>query len=101
MAKILAGGMPGGALGGTAEVMEVLAARPANGVKVRHPGTHNGHPLSAAAGVAMLDAVADGAVQSRADETAGWLRRELDADVERTVTAFERSLHRLRRDGLV
>jgi len=162
MAKILAGGMPGGALGGAAEVMDVLAFRPGDEVKVRHPGTHNAHPVSAAAGAAMLDAVADGSAQSRADETAGWLRRELDgalartgvagsvrgasstfrigidvdpgatrqahdalqagmllegvhlfqgrgfvstahteADVERTVTAFERTLRRLREDGLV
>ncbi|HEY4025699.1 MAG TPA: aminotransferase class III-fold pyridoxal phosphate-dependent enzyme [Candidatus Dormibacteraeota bacterium] len=84
MAKIVAGGMPGGALGGAAEIMEVLAVRPGGGVKVKHPGTHNAHPLSAAAGIAMLDAVADGAVQSRADEMAGWLRRELEAVLERT-----------------
>jgi glutamate-1-semialdehyde 2,1-aminomutase len=83
MAKILAGGMPGGALGGAAEIMEVLAFRPDGAVKVSHRGTHNAHPLSAAAGVAMLDAVADGAAQSRADETAGWLRRELGAALER------------------
>jgi glutamate-1-semialdehyde 2,1-aminomutase len=84
MAKIVAGGMPGGALAGSAEVMEVLAFRPGDGVKVKHPGTHNAHPLSAAAGVAMLDVVADGAAQSRADETAGWLRRELDAALARS-----------------
>jgi len=83
MAKIVAGGMPGGALGGSARVMSVLAIRPGDGVKVKHPGTHNAHPLSAAAGIAMLDAVADGSAQSRADEIAGWLRRELDAAVER------------------
>jgi glutamate-1-semialdehyde 2,1-aminomutase len=89
MGKIVAGGMPGAALGGSAEVMEVLAFRPGGGVKVRHPGTHNAHPLSAAAGIAMLDAVADGAAQSRADEMAGWLRRELDAVLTRTgVTGF-------------
>ena len=82
LAKILAGGMPGGALGGSAEVMEVLAFRDA-GVKVKHPGTHNAHPLSAAAGVAMLDAVADGAAQSRADEMAEWLRREMNGALAR------------------
>jgi glutamate-1-semialdehyde 2,1-aminomutase len=89
MAKIVAGGMPGGALGGSAEVMEVLAFRDGDGVKVRHPGTHNGHPLSAAAGIAMLDAVADGVPQSRADETAAWLRRELEDAMRRAgVTGF-------------
>lgn len=89
LAKILAGGMPGGALAGSAEVMEVLSFRPGDGVKVKHPGTHNGHPLSAAAGVATLNLVADGVAQSRADETAEWLRRELNAVFERTgVTGF-------------
>ena len=89
MAKILAGGMPGGALAGSAQVMEVLAFRPGQGVKVKHPGTHNAHPLSAAAGIATLDAIADGDVQSRADEIAAWLRRELDDAFARTgVTGF-------------
>jgi glutamate-1-semialdehyde 2,1-aminomutase len=89
MAKILAGGMPGGALAGSAAVMDVLAFRPGTGAKVKHPGTHNAHPISAAAGIATLDAVADGAAQSRADETAGWLRRELDAALHRAgVTGF-------------
>jgi glutamate-1-semialdehyde 2,1-aminomutase len=89
MAKIMAGGMPGGAVGGSAQVMDVLAIRPGPGRKVKHPGTHNGHPLAAAAGVATLDAVTDGAAQSRADETAGWLRRELDAALARSgVTGF-------------
>jgi len=89
LAKIVAGGMPGGALAGRAEVMEVLAFRPGDGVKVKHPGTHNAHPLSAAAGIATLDLVADGVAQSRADETAEWLRRELNGVFERTgITGF-------------
>src|SRR5262249_33296923 len=81
---IVAGGMPGGVLGGSAEVMEILAVRPGHTVKVKHPGTHNAHPVSAAAGVAMLGAIADGAAQSRADETAEWLRRELQSAIDRT-----------------
>ena len=89
LAKIVAGGMPGGALTGRAEVMEVLAFRPGDGVKVKHPGTHNAHPLSAAAGIATLDLLADGAAQSRADETAQWLRSELNGVFERSgVTGF-------------
>src|SRR5262249_56189876 len=87
--KVGGGGMAGGGLGGVGEVMEVLSFRPGDGVKVKHPGTHNGHPLSAAAGVATLNLVADGVAQSRADETAEWLRRELNAVFERTgVTGF-------------
>lgn len=89
MAKIVAGGMPGGAVGGASDVMQVLAFRDGDGVKVKHPGTHNAHPLSAAAGAAVLDLIADGAAQSRSDETAEWLRRELNAAFERSrVTGF-------------
>ncbi len=83
LAKIVAGGMPGGALAGSAQVMEVLGFRAGDAVKVSHPGTHNGHPISAAAGIAMLDAVADGSQQSRADELAQWLRTELAAAFDR------------------
>ena len=39
--------------------MEVLAFREGR-AKVEHPGTHNAHPLSAAAGIATLDLLADG-----------------------------------------
>jgi glutamate-1-semialdehyde 2,1-aminomutase len=89
MAKVVAGGLPGGALGGSAEVMEVLDFRQDGAVKVSHPGTHNAHPHSAAAGIAMLDAVADGVPQSRADETTAWLRRELEDAMRRAgVTGF-------------
>ncbi len=89
LAKIVAGGMPGGALAGAPEVMQVLAFRAGDGVKVKHPGTHNAHPLSAAAGIATLNLVADGVAQSHADETAEWLRRELNAVFDRTgVTGF-------------
>jgi glutamate-1-semialdehyde 2,1-aminomutase len=84
LAKILAGGMPGGAVAGRRDVMEVLAFRPGDGAKVHHPGTHNAHPLSAAAGIATLDLVADGVAQSRADELAEWLRREMQAAFDRT-----------------
>ncbi len=86
LGKIVAGGMPGGVLAGAAGVMEVLAFRDGDGVKVRHPGTHNAHPVSAAAGIAMLDAVAGGSSQSQAEETAGWLRGELGAALRRTGT---------------
>jgi glutamate-1-semialdehyde 2,1-aminomutase len=89
LAKVVAGGMPGGALAGSAAVMGVLDFGGDHSVKVRHPGTHNAHPVSAAAGVAMLDAVADGAAISGAAETAQWLRRELEAALGRAdVTGF-------------
>ena len=52
--------------------------------RVTHPGTHNAHPLSAAAGVATLDLAASGeAPGQRAAEQAASLRGELSAVFER------------------
>jgi glutamate-1-semialdehyde 2,1-aminomutase len=65
LAKILAGGLPGGAVGGRSDVMELLSFRDEPGwnrrKRVAHPGTFNGNPLSAAAGVAALGIVETGA----------------------------------------
>ena len=76
LAKILAGGFPGGAVAGRREVMEHLRF-PDPGVKaakVGHPGTFNANPLSAAAGTACLNEIADGKHQRRANELAAQLR---------------------------
>ena len=57
LAKILAGGLPGGCLAGKSEILahiEVRSGKP----KMRHPGTYNANPLSAAAGIATLISVA-------------------------------------------
>jgi glutamate-1-semialdehyde 2,1-aminomutase len=81
LAKVVAGGLPGGALTGRADVMEVLAFRDGE-TKVEHPGTHNAHPLSAAAGIATLDLLADGSALAGANAVAGELRAAL-------CTAFE------------
>ena len=57
LAKILAGGLPGGAVTGRADIIDMLEFKDAEWNKTRritHPGTFNGNPLSAAAGVAAL-----------------------------------------------
>ena len=81
LAKILAGGLPGGAVVGQAVIMDRLALGddPAWNRKERvaQAGTYNANPLSAAAGVAMLSAIADGEAHHRADRAASALRREL------------------------
>lgn len=79
LAKILAGGLPGGALVGRADLMEVIAFGNRYGKKMKHPGTYNGNPLSAAAGCAALDAIADGQACRRATESARDLRTRLNA----------------------
>ena len=68
--KVMAGGLPGGALGGRRELMELLAST------IEHPGTFNANPLTAAAGIATLDICATGAPQEAASETAMQLETE-------------------------
>ncbi len=76
LAKILAGGFPGGAVAGRRDVMERLAfPRPGTAAdKIGHPGTFNANPLSASAGVACLTEIAGGEHQARANSRAAQLR---------------------------
>lgn len=77
LAKILAGGLPGGAVAGREAILRRLALGGAggdSGGRIRHQGTYNANPLSAAAGVACLELVASGA-----PETAAARGRELAA----------------------
>jgi glutamate-1-semialdehyde 2,1-aminomutase len=79
LAKIVAGGLPGGAVCGRREIMDMLSLTPPAGViRVAHPGTFNANPLSATAGVAMLDAVADGSVLDAAALSAAALREGIN-----------------------
>ncbi|MGH7921811.1 MAG: aspartate aminotransferase family protein [Candidatus Dormibacteraceae bacterium] len=71
MAKAMAGGLPGGAVGGRADIMDWLAFHDEVGgrtEKVTQQGTFNANPLSAAAGVAALDQLADGSAQRQINE---------------------------------
>jgi glutamate-1-semialdehyde 2,1-aminomutase len=77
LAKILAGGLPGGCLAGRADVLASLEFRPGK-PKMKHPGTFNANPLSAAAGVATLKLVATGEPGRAANERAASLRRKLN-----------------------
>ena len=58
LGKIVGGGMPVGAVGGPAEIMETLAPTG----PVYQAGTLSGHPLGMAAGIATLSRVRVGAV---------------------------------------
>ena len=80
MAKIVAGGLPGGAVGGRAEIMALLEFRDDLAwKKVPHPGTFNANPLSSAAGAACLKLVANPEIQRRCDETAARVRAGMNA----------------------
>lgn len=77
MAKILAGGLPGGCVAGRADLLEPLAFRPGK-TKMRHPGTFNANPLSAAAGITTLQIVADGQPNRQANDSARLLRKKVN-----------------------
>ena len=79
LAKILAGGLPGGALVGRRDLLEALEFGNQYGKKMKHPGTFNGNPLSAAAGCAALDLLADGTACQQANSLAAKLRQQLNA----------------------
>lgn len=71
LAKILAGGLPGGAVAGRADILSLMEFRDDTGWnlthRVAHPGTFNANPLSAAAGIAMLRRVHTGEIHAHAD----------------------------------
>ncbi|MGH9295651.1 MAG: aspartate aminotransferase family protein, partial [Acidimicrobiales bacterium] len=60
LGKILAGGLPGGAVCGGSEIMEHIGVDVDAHRRVAHPGTHNAHPLSAAAGATTLGLLRSG-----------------------------------------
>jgi glutamate-1-semialdehyde 2,1-aminomutase len=81
LAKILAGGLPGGAIAGRKDLLDALdfeVMRARGREKVRHQGTYNANPLSAAAGVATLERIADGTACERASRYAAELRAALN-----------------------
>jgi glutamate-1-semialdehyde 2,1-aminomutase len=80
LAKIVAGGLPGGAVAGKREIMDRIdhAITTARGVeRIAHPGTYNANPLSAAAAVTALSLVRDEDLAERANKTAAELRKAL------------------------
>lgn len=76
-AKIVAGGMPGAAVAGRRDILDLLdfAATEAKGrEKIGHPGTFNANPVSAAAGITALGILAETDAADRASATAERLR---------------------------
>ncbi len=93
MAKIMAGGMPGAAVGGRAEILDKImmrtggASREMRG-RVFHAGTFAAHALTAAAGIAALKLLAGGEYQSTANRLAARLREGMAQSIlERKVKA--------------
>jgi glutamate-1-semialdehyde 2,1-aminomutase len=77
LAKILAGGLPGGCVTGRADVLAALEFRPGK-PKMKHPGTFNANPLSAAAGTTTLGLVSNGEPCRKATAMGRLLRRKLN-----------------------
>jgi glutamate-1-semialdehyde 2,1-aminomutase len=81
LAKILAGGLPGGAVCGRRDILDELdfeVAACKQREKIIHPGTYNANPLSAAAGIATLELVGSTDACKRANATAAALRTRLN-----------------------
>jgi glutamate-1-semialdehyde 2,1-aminomutase len=83
LAKILAGGLPGGAVVGRRDVLDVQTFKGElhrdRFERVLQQGTFNANPLSAAAGLACLRIVAEGWASKQSDEAGEQLRAELRA----------------------
>jgi glutamate-1-semialdehyde 2,1-aminomutase len=87
LAKIVAGGMPGGAICGKRELMSMIAHRgdPTwdRAERVAHAGTFNASPVCAAAAIATLEICADGALQAHANKCGEKLREGLTEALKR------------------
>ena len=77
--KIIGGGLPVGAFGGRAEVMEVLAP---DG-PVYQAGTLSGNPLAMAAGLAAMEELKKGAVHAQLEDKGARLEAGLNAAAKR------------------
>ena len=94
LGKVLGGGFPIGAFGGRADVMDLLA--PAG--PVYNAGTYNAHPVSVAAGLAVLKELETGAPYEIADAAAAKIaegvedaagRYGFDVVVKRIASMFQ------------
>jgi glutamate-1-semialdehyde 2,1-aminomutase len=90
--KVMAGGLPGGAVGGRRDLMELLAGT------IAHPGTFNANPLTASAGITTLNLCADGRPQELAAHAAtrleaGWREVLESRGVDGTIRRLASILH--------
>lgn len=91
LAKIVAGGLPGGAVAGRSDLMDLLdfaAAARSGTERIVHYGTFNGNPVSAAAGLAALRVIATTDACERAASAAEHLRDGLNRVLEDLGTGW-------------
>jgi glutamate-1-semialdehyde 2,1-aminomutase len=88
LAKIVAGGLPGAAVTGSADIVDGLdhdAAKRSGREKISHPGTFNACPVSAAAGIQALNIIQ----QTDVCETANRLAKKLRVGLSEVVKAHD------------
>jgi glutamate-1-semialdehyde 2,1-aminomutase len=82
LAKILGGGLPGGAVVGKADIIDMIGAEDDpdhnHNRRIYHPGTFNANPLSAAAGAKALELLATTDVNDTANARATKLKTGLN-----------------------
>jgi len=83
MAKILGGGLPGGAVAGKADIIDMIASRDDpvfnRDRRIAHNGTFNANPLSAAAGIKALELVGTTPVVETANARTAQLKDGLNS----------------------
>lgn len=86
LAKVLAGGLPGGAVTGKKEILNLISrseqAKMASNRKIAHLGTFNANPVSASAGIAMLKKVKTGQPHQHINQLATDLRLKLNQVID-------------------
>jgi glutamate-1-semialdehyde 2,1-aminomutase len=83
-AKIVAGGLPGGAVAGRADIFELLdfeAAASKGFEKIGHQGTYNANPVAAAAGIAALKIIETDGICEKANLFGSCLRQRLNQEI--------------------
>ncbi len=86
-AKIVAGGLPGGAVVGKADIFDLLdfeKARAGGFEKIGHQGTYNANPVAAAAGLAALRLIEAGGVCDKANAYGDAMRQGLNDVIRET-----------------
>jgi glutamate-1-semialdehyde 2,1-aminomutase len=85
LAKVMAGGLPGGAVVGRKDILDWLdfsVTKAAGKEKVAHQGTFNANPVSAAAGIATLQILAATDACARANAFGDEVRKNMNAVLE-------------------
>jgi glutamate-1-semialdehyde 2,1-aminomutase len=85
LAKILSGGLPGGAVAGRQDILEHLdfeRSAELGREKIQHPGTFNANPVSAAAGITALKIIETSNACEKANASGAWLRGRFNEILE-------------------